>query len=482
MPTLNIFLGLLIFLLPTLINAQSTEHFSDDYLSTDQLKEDFESLRNKIETSQPGLYLYTSKDSLDRIFDTIAESLARPMTSIEFYRKISIVNKYIRNLHTRIWPSENFSKLLKTTLPRFPFDIYWENNTMFVLQNNSLNETIEFGTIIKSINGEAAKVIFQELLDTRYRDGFNTTYPHAMVTRLFSLYYGRHIGTPASFLMELISPDGTTQKVVIQGLMHNEIKTNRLNRYQGKYSKFTEDWNSWIAEGEPALRLDIQKNFATMTIRTFYHPIIAENGQKNYQKFFDKSFDRIIDSNVKHFIIDLRDNLGGDDAIAMELISHLHDSIFLYYKRRTSMVEPNMKYKKEGDLYEILGKGGWRGKVTPSKRVFNGMVYVLMNGYSVSATGEFIGHLKNINRAVFIGEEAGGNPVIFTGGQSLNITLSHSNIRVEIPMHLNKMNVRMKNTGHGVIPDHVVIPRMVNIFESRDLEMEFVLKLIKEQQ
>ncbi len=462
----------------TVVNSQSPEFYLEENLSPEQLKEDFELLRNKIELSQPGLYLYTSKDSLDKIFDTIMESLTVPMTSIDFYRKISILNKHIRNFHTRTWPSENFEERLITVHPRFPFDIYWENKSMIIIQNNSLNEEIQFGTIIKSINGVPAEDIFQELVDTGFRDGFNASYPQTAAIKNFSHYYGRHIGTPTSFMMELITPDGISQEVDIQALKFSDIKKNRLDRYKGNYSRYTEDWDSWIDEKKPALVLEIKEDISVMTIRTFYHPIIEENGQRNFQKFFNSSFDQIIDSNVKHLIIDVRDNMGGSDAIAMELISHLYDKSFLYYKRRTSIVEPNMKYKKEGDLYEILGQGVWRGKVTPSKRVFIGMVYVLMNGYSISATGEFIGHLKNINRAIFIGEEAGGNPVIFTGGQTLNITLTHSKIRAEIPMHLNEMNVRMKNTGHGVIPDHVIIPSTTDILESKDPIMEFALKLI----
>ena len=114
------------------------------------------------------------------------------------------------------------------------------------------------------------------------------------------------------------------------------------------------------------------------------------------------------------------------------------------------------------------------------KEIYRGKIFVLMNGYSVSAAGEFIGHLKNVNRATFIGEEAGGNPVTFTGGQSLAIDLPHTRITGTIPLQLVEMNVRLKNTGHGVKPDYEIKPTIHGVLTERDVEMELALRLIRE--
>jgi C-terminal processing protease CtpA/Prc len=165
----------------------------------------------------------------------------------------------------------------------------------------------------------------------------------------------------------------------------------------------------------------------------------------------------------------------------MLMMSHLHDSAFRYYKRRTSTTRPKGGSKKVGNVWEIEGRGEWTGKVTPVKEVFKGRVFVLMNGYSASATGEFIGHLKNINRATFIGEEAGGNPVMFTGGQTLRVNLPHTHMTGFLPRVLVEMNVRMKNNGHGVIPDHEVKPTIKDILEERDVVMEFAFGFIKKK-
>lgn len=465
-------------ILPLIMLGQPTSTSINDKFPVDLLKRDFRTLRDKLESLQPGLYLYTSKDSLDKIFNAMENSLSEPLTSIEFYRRIAPLNRILRNLHTRFWPSAEHEKATETDLPRFPLDIYWHRGHMYVLRNHSANESITPGMEVMSINGESAASVFQKILDCRVRDGFNETYPVAQASRNFSYYYAQLIGTPEVFRLELTRPDGTNDLIEVQAVTGTAIHASRLEKYNHKYAQHSEDWDAWIAKKEKPLRFEMKGHVAVLTVRTFYFPILEENGQ-SYEEFFKKSFAEIRRNQTKNLIIDLRNNHGGSDPVGMALMSHLHDTTFYYYKRRSTFVKPNTKFVKKGDSYEIKGKGVWTGKVKPAKEVYKGAVYVLMNGYSVSATGEFIGHLKNVGRAVFIGEEAGGNPVTFTGGESMAIDLPHSRITGTIPLQWVEMNVRPENTGHGVIPDYHVQPSITDILGERDIEMELVMNLIK---
>jgi C-terminal processing protease CtpA/Prc len=462
--------------------AQTLRDTLNRKFSVEHLREDFKVLRNKLESSQPGLYLYTPKDSLDAIFDNIEASLTEPLTSIEFFRKIAPLNKFLRNLHTRLWPSTAYEKAMETEMPRFPIDIHWRDGRIYVLRNHSNDERIPEGTIITSINGESAEAVFTKLLDCRVRDGFNESYAIAQASRNFSFYYAQLIGTPEIFVLELISEAGANLTVEINAVKASQIHESRASKYKRKYSQYSEDWDTWIAAKEPALRFEQKDEMAILTVKTFYLPIIEQNGQ-NYEEFFKRSFDQLINSNTKHLVIDLRNNHGGTDPVAMSLMSHLHDSIFYYYKRRTSIIKPDKHANavKKGDVYEFIGRGEWRGKVIPAKAVYKGKVYVLMNGYSVSAAGEFIGHLKNIDRAIFIGEEAGGNPVMFTGGGSLPVDLNHTRITGAIPLQLVEMNVSLKNTGHGVMPDYEIRPTIVDILQGSDVELDYALELIQNE-
>ena len=176
MNKLNFLLPILLFTSHhSVVSAQTLIDSLDQKIPGHHLKEDFRSLRTKLEASQPGLYLYIPKDSLDGIFNEMENSISGPMTSLEFFRKIAPLNKILRNLHTRIWPSALYEKATETVLPRFPLDIYWHNSQMYVLRNNSTDESVQAGAVIKTINGESAGNVFQTILDHRVRDGFNET-------------------------------------------------------------------------------------------------------------------------------------------------------------------------------------------------------------------------------------------------------------------------------------------------------------------
>lgn len=467
-------------LLPHLLRAQTTSAGMNDKIPIALLKEDFRMLRDKLESSQPGLYLYTAKDSLSKIFEGMEAQIQAPMTSLEFFQLVAPLNRVLRNLHTRFWPSAEYEKATETDLPRFPLDIYWHQGHMYVLRNHSADATILPGAEIIAINGQAAESVFQKILDCRVRDGYNETYPVAQASRNFSYYYAQLIGTPELFRLELKQEGGAQTVKEINAVKVLVIHTSRSEKYKNKYAAYSEDWDAWIAKKEKPLQMEMRGNVAVMTLRTFYLPIIEESGQ-DYIEFFKESFAMLEKSKTKHLIIDLRNNHGGSDPVGMALMSHVHDSSFYYYKSRTCLVKPNAKYVKEGNLYQIKGKGVWTGRVKPAKTIYKGGIYVLMNGYSVSATGEVIGHLKNIHRAVFIGEEAGGNPVTFTGGESLALDLPHSRITGTIPYQWVVMNVRLTNTGHGVVPDYAVQPGIEDVLQENDREMEWAMKLIKEK-
>ncbi len=449
-----------------------------DRIPVKLLKDDFRLLREKLETSQAGLYQYTRKDSFDMIFDNIDRSLDAPMTSREFFAKVSPLNKHIRNVHNLIWASDAYEKDLETGLPRFPLDVHWSDGKMYVLRNNSLSKEIVEGSIIQTINGENAAHIFNFIVENVTRDGFNETYPIARSSKMFSYYYSELIGSPKTFQVEIEAPQGMVQKFDLQGLTATEIRQARLSRYQRKFNQFGEDWE--LAPKEPALHLEITNGVALLTIRTFSTWLITAGGQ-DYQKFFDDAFKQIESSNATDVVIDLRNNHGGHDIVAMEIMSHLRTDSFNYYKDRRSLVRVKGKTIKSGGFYKIVGRGPWTGEVAPARPFFGGNVFVLINAFTVSAGGEFAGHLKNTGRAVFVGEETGGNPVSFTGGQSVHVQLPNTLVTAVIPTVYVELNVRFENAGRGVKPDFEVKPSIKDILAGKDVEMDYVKELIADR-
>ena len=111
----------LFFVAPTLLLAQTANKENLPLISPEKLKEDFQLLKTSLEKTHAGLYPYTPKDSLDYAFNQIESSLNQPMTSINFYRKITPLLQLIGNGHTHFHAPPDFKTAINTTLLRFPF-------------------------------------------------------------------------------------------------------------------------------------------------------------------------------------------------------------------------------------------------------------------------------------------------------------------------------------------------------------------------
>ena len=74
--------------LPGIIRGQSVEYDLNHQFSVSQLQEDFDILRQCLQTVHPGLYTYRSETEINRLFDSLRVEIERPMTELEFYRHI----------------------------------------------------------------------------------------------------------------------------------------------------------------------------------------------------------------------------------------------------------------------------------------------------------------------------------------------------------------------------------------------------------
>ncbi|MDQ2947257.1 MAG: hypothetical protein M3Y27_15220, partial [Acidobacteriota bacterium] len=81
LPTVSTIAIALLFVVSCATRAQTTKKFEPR-----QLQEDFQIARQSLEEGQSGLYRYTKKADLDRIFDEAEKSLDHPMDFFEFYR------------------------------------------------------------------------------------------------------------------------------------------------------------------------------------------------------------------------------------------------------------------------------------------------------------------------------------------------------------------------------------------------------------
>lgn len=493
----NLTLSIYFLFVYGLVQAQPSENALTKKHSIAALKEDFNILRQSLEETHAGLYAYTSKKEMDATFDSIESSLNKPMTSIDFYRRVIPLNSIIKNNHTKFSPPKSYEEAIDKTLPRFPFEVYWNQNKLFVVQNNSRDISIKEGSVIQSINGERAEDVFDELVSNSRRDGYNRTGVENEISASFSKFYAYFKGTPSFFQMELLSPDGASKTANIEAITFEEVKEHKFKRYN-------DDGKNWVEKKLPILELAIEGDIATLKLRQFYNPYRVKSGQK-LANLFDKYFAEIEKAGVKHLIIDIRNNRGGNEYRLMDLFSHLYAKPFMLYKEKITSFKkiPNAKYyeenitarnlylplilKKKGEVYHVNKLGLLNGysaglhKKKPANTVYRGDVYLLTNGISFSASGFMAGLVKNYNRGLVIGEEAGGNSSQCVAGDVIRLKLPNTNISIKMPLILLKLDVDFENTGHGVIPDYVIKPNIDDILAEKDVVMDFTFKLIEEK-
>jgi C-terminal processing protease CtpA/Prc len=106
---------------------------------------------------------------------------------------------------------------------------------------------------------------------------------------------------------------------------------------------------------------------------------------------------------------------------------------------------------------------------------------LLVDGQSNSSSAQVASLIYQNHRGAIIGEEPGGLFEGGTGEHHYYLTLTNSQIKVQIPRYRIVLHVdRSKFHGHGVKPDYEVKPEITDMIQGKDTVMEFTIKLIKQ--
>jgi len=453
--------------------------------SVQQLNQDFAIFQNALEDGHAGLYRYTPKQELNKQFDDISKKLNQPLTEVEFYRLILPLIAYINDGHTRVTLPSSSTKYAETLPVMFPFNLRIVDKKPHLFRNYSDNKDLVMGSELLTLNGHPAFEIIEKMLPyipsdahiqtSKYRRLESTTYFGA----LYNLVFGQ---TEDYTLTYREYETAKTKTLEVKGISPKEV--NRI--FEERY----------LEETKPDLPIALEhKNYVTiLTINTF--------GSGGYQKakidyplFLKKTFKSLDEKGVKHLIIDLRNNGGGDDLFGRLLVSYLMDKNYAYYKhlrmnrKEYSFLEytnvpleqrklPEERYKANDEgTFDLLGHPNL-GTHKPMEPTFKGKVYVLISGRSFSATGECTSIIHYHKKAVFIGAECGSGYYGNTSGFMPWLTLPNTKIQVRIPMLRYTMAVSDYPLDRGIIPDYPVSPTIEDLLEDRDAAMEFTLKLI----
>jgi len=238
--------------------------------------------------------------------------------------------------------------------------------------------------------------------------------------------------------------------------------------------------------GNVALEWRGEPRVARLSVRAF-------DGEDFLSKL-DSVFRVLRERGTTSLILDLRGNRGGVDEYGALLLSHLVDHPFRYFDRITvTTVAPSFatwlprtfESMRTGTVADP--GGGYRvttalhtgvGPQPPAANPFLGKLVVLIDGGSFSTTADVAAHLRSWRRATFVGEETGGGYAGNTSGLNALIVLPNSRLKTKVMMYGYWNAVAPEPGGRGVVPEHVVPTRVVDLLRGTDRAMDVARTLV----
>jgi Peptidase family S41 len=487
----NLFLPVIIILFLSGCGAgKSSLNYNKKY-AAETLQKDYTVFRNMLEESHPGIYWYTSKESMDGYFDWGKQQLKDSMTEPEFKKILSYVISKINCGHTVVKNSKSYSKYLDTVRTKtFPFSVKIWPDTIVVAFNLQRKDSLPVrGSVIKKINGLPVEKIIDSLFQFISTDGYNITHKNQSLSNRgnFGSNFTSVFGEADKYTVEFIDSNNKTVNTVISAYkpLVDSAARNALRRLV-KMSK--KERRKQLLQNRRSLRIDTAGKTAVMDVNTF---------QKNakLKKFFKKSFKSLQETKVKNLIIDVRSNGGGNVMNSTLLTKYITNNKFkiadsLYAFTRKSRygryIESNffnrffmlfVTRKKTDGKYHF----GYfeRHFFKPKKKNhFDGQVFILIGGNSFSATTLFANAVIKQENVLVAGEETGGGAYGNTAWLIPDVRLPETKLRFRLPLMRLVIDKTIPKIGRGVQPELESLPTVEAIRHGRDFKMDKVREII----
>ena len=431
--------------------------FESKKYSEQELKEDFQFWRSKLEKKHPLIYLYRSKKEVDSTFNTTYNSITASTSILEFYALLSKISSYLKDGHNGIVPTQPILDYVTFHPYLIPIEVALDDNDrLLVSKNFSKNKDLHTGNELISINGISSHTIVNKISSFVSREG-NSPLHKSIVQNYFRFYYHIIFGMNEVYKIEY-SNKGKVFNTEVRGVSIDKIRT------RSGYNKNDKDKNP--------IRLTIIDTLKTaiLTINTFDKNVLKKENNISFNRTIREYFKTIKTNEIERLVIDVSGNSGGNPEYAVSLLKHLLNEKFIMISECRIVSNP------EEEVFEKRTKPKWYpyyglGTKNPHKSNFNGELFILIGEETFSTAVMFASTLKRYKRATLIGKETGGNPVIMSG-YFIRTSWELPNTKLKVmPGTLCTLRGNLSsNTGRGIIPD---IETMNEINP-----LNFVLKLI----
>lgn len=477
-----------LLLLLCLLSACATSYNPAQKYTTEQLRHDFGIIRQALESGHPGMYRYTSKDSMDYWFEQTYRQLDKPMTEREFRVVINPLISYVRCGHTDVLaPKASARYYKKHKIKTIPLQTVAGESRVWISQNLSNDSTIRRGNELMAIDSVPVRSLIARMRDMHTSDGYNVSYKDNVIAGGFPNLYRYLYGDVDSVRVTIKDSLGKIRTTLLKPKVpqKNVIKAPSPTKPAPKPAKISK------SDKKRTFKFSTQDSTtALLDINTF--------SDKGAKLFYRKTFKTLTQKpQITNLIIDLRANGGGYSAASADLMSYVLNNPYKYYANAIARFRKpsfnkylNQKFTRfvlRSLHARSLPNGGmehrWSGKVFQprKKNHFNGNVYVLTNGASFSAAAIFASVTQGQKRVTVIGRETGGGSHGCNANFMANLILPETKARIRFPLYKLTFDAPGPDIGRGVFPDVPVKYTNQELLKGKDLDMEKAYELIKKQ-
>ncbi|MEO5564941.1 MAG: S41 family peptidase [Chitinophagaceae bacterium] len=472
--------------------------YANKKYSPQQLQKDYSIYQETLEQAHPGLYWYTSKDSMDQYFAWGRQQLRDSLTEPDFRKVLNYVTSKINCGHTSVRSSKAYSRFLDTArISRlFPLGFKLWNDTAVVTSNlNRRDSILKRGIIVTKINGLTIKEISDSLFNFLSTDGYNTTHKFQTLSNrgFFGSLYSSIYGFSRNYNIEYLDSLGNSKSTVIAPYYPRADTTNRnrgearpVNRIPQPSRK---ERKNMRRNAVRLLKIDSTTHVAMMDLNSFGRGY----GLKG---FFRRSFKALQKNDIDHLVIDVRSNGGGSvtnsTLLTRFLADHnfkVGDSLYAITKRKhysryiqndffNRLFMTFFTRRKSDGFYHFryFEKHYFKPR---SKNHFDGKIYILTGGNSFSATTLFASSLLTQDNVTIVGEETGGGAYGNTAWLIPDMTLPVTKVRFRLPLFRLVIDKNYPKTGKGVQPEVKSTPTIEAIKSGADYKLDRAMELIK---
>ncbi len=512
---------LLLVSLLLIVSCKSVEKYNAQVTSLHSvadLQDDVDAIYKQLRKHHPRLYQYSSKETLDFKFDSLKNTIVKPITSQEFYEKLAPVVREVRQGHISVVPpKEKFTKAERKALNKKKFELYeldfeYLDDALWVA--GARTDSALIGSEVLKIDGEYPADLITKYQNQIASDGYNTTLYNRAISKGFTRLYYRDKGFLDSVPLTFKLRDSVFTRVlkrVDKNKKSDSVQKPKdsttvkpLTKTERKAAKVAQKEKRKLNKklGYNPSRKEYIRNFnylndavAIMKIRGF--------SDGPYKEFYNESFEKLDSLDTPYLILDLRDNGGGRIGEIEYLFSYLAQEPYQFINKSevttrvpfmtfamangsptglkivSAILSPIivthnlLKTQKVNDT--LYYKFKYSKIRQPKDNNFKGQVYVLINGNSFSASSIISTNLKALNLATFVGEETGGAYNGTVAGICKYYTLPNSLVKIRFGLMQIESPYKTEPDGYGIKPDVYIVPTHEDRLNGKDPELEWIL-------